>query len=177
MRLKISTKMVLGVVACVALAAGSAIAGSQVPFKGKLAGRTVPPTTPGLERIEVSGKATHLGKYTAVIETDLTKIQIIGFDPTTGLPIATVPGTVTFTAANGDEVNADATLVGLLNPIDGNFPSFMVSATITGGTGRFDGATGSILGSGGQTTVPGEDNDLISATFTGTISSVGSNKK
>jgi len=160
--------IVFGMVACIALA------GSQVPFKGSLNGATVPPTTPGLERIEVSGKATELGKFDAVIETDLTQIVIIGFDPVAGLPIATLPGTIAFTAANGDEVNGEGDLTGLLNPVDGNFPSFTFDITITDGSGRFDGATGSFTGSGGQTTVPGEDNDLITATFKGTISSVGS---
>ena len=175
MRFEMTTRTkLLGLVACVALTAGLAMAKSQVPFKGSFDGRTVPPTTPGLERIEVSGKATHLGKFTAVMETDLTQIQIIGFDPEAGLPIATLTGTLDFTAANGDVVNSEGSLTGLLNPIDGNFPSFTADLTITGGTGRFEGATGSFTATGGQTTVPGEDNDLVSAKFAGTIKSVGS---
>jgi len=151
-----------------------AMAGSQGPFKGRFNGRTVPPTTPGLERIEVSGNATQLGKYTAVIETDLTQIKVIGFDPATGFPIATLTGAMTFVAANGDNLNSAGNLVGVFNPFDGNFPSFTVTLTIPGGPGRFDGATGALTATGGQTTVPGEDNDLVSATFVGTISSVGS---
>jgi hypothetical protein len=160
------------IVFCLALAA-VVFAGRYVPFKGSLDGSTVPPTTPGLERIEVSGNATHLGRFTAVLESDLTKIVVIGFDPDAGLPIATVPGTIVFTAANGDQVEAEGDLTGLLNPVDGNFPSFTFDNTITGGTGRFAGASGSFSGSGGQTTVPGEDNDLITATFDGKISRVG----
>ncbi len=176
MRLEILMKMVL-VVACVVLAvgAGSAIAGSQVPFKGNLDGATVPSENPALERIEVSGQASYLGKHTAVVEADLTTIEIIGFDPDAGLPIATIAFTATFTAANGDELDADIDLVGVFHPVDQNFPSFTFSATITGGTGRFGGATGSFSGAGGQTSVPGEDNDLISGKFKGTISTVGSN--
>ena len=71
MRLNVCTKMVLGV-ACVviALGAGSAIAHDEELFKGEVAGRTVPPTTPGLERIEVTGKATVLGKFKAVLDQD-----------------------------------------------------------------------------------------------------------
>ena len=158
-----------------AVVVGSAIAGSQVPFKGNMDGATVPPVTPGFERIEVSGRASHLGNYTAVIEADLTKIQFIGIDPATGFPIATLPFAATFTAANGDKLHADMVLVGVFHPVDQNFPSFTATATITGGTGRFQGASGTFEGSGNQTTVPGEDNDLISGKFAGTISTVGSN--
>ena len=130
---------------------------------------------PAIERIEVSGDASHLGMYTAVAEADLTLIEFIGIDPDTGFPIGKLPFTATFTAANGDELYAVMDLVGVFHPVDQNFPSFTLLGTLAGGTGRFEGATGSFTGAGGQTTVPGEDNDLISGTFEGTISSVGSN--
>ena len=169
---------VLGAVACVAFAvwAGPAMAGSEVPLKGGFDGSTVPSGSPAVERFEVSGKATHLGKFTAVAEADLTGIHFTGdYDPDSGLPIAELPATVTFVAANGDELYADMDLVGGFHPTAQNFPSFTFTCEITGGTGRFDGATGSFSGAGGQTSVPGEDNDLIGGTFEGTISSVGSN--
>lgn len=150
-------------------------ASKEVPFKGNFDGATVPSGITGVERIEMSGKASHLGKYTAVVLADMSLAQVIGVHPS-GLPIVSLPTTATFTAANGDELNADLTLVGPFHPINQNFPSFTLSATITGGTGHFDGATGSFTGSGGQTSVPGDDNDLISGKFSGTISTVGSNK-
>jgi hypothetical protein len=146
---------------------------TQVPFKGNFDGATVS-SSGGIERIEMGGKASHLGKYTAVVLADMTSIVVIGIDPGSGLPIVTLSTSTTFTAANGDKVYADLDLTALYHPINGNFPSFTLSATITGGTGNFDGATGSFTGSGGQTSVPGPDNDLISGKFSGTISTVGS---
>jgi hypothetical protein len=148
-------------------------ADSEVPFKGNYDGNTVPLGDPDIERIEMSGKASHLGKYKAVVEADMTGYTVIGWDSDLSLPIISLPTTATFTAANGDELYADLILVG---PFGGNFPSFTLDGDITGGTGRFEGATGSFSGSGGQTTVPGQDNDLITGTFGGTISTVGSNK-
>ena len=165
---------VVGLLASLAPGLGSsALAAASLPFKGTLSGSTVPPTTPGTERIEVAGKASHLGAFAAVIEADLTLIEIIGFDPVAGLPIARLPFASTFEAANGDELYADLVMVGLFHPVNQNFPSFAASGTITGGTGRFAGATGSFSVTGGQTSVPGENNDLIDGTFHGTISAVG----
>jgi len=145
----------------------------QVPFKGNMDGNTVPSGIPYVERIEMSGQATHLGLYTSTVLADMSQATIIGFHPS-GLPIVTLPLTVTFTAANGDEVHSVAMLVGLYHPYNENFPYFNLYGTITGGTGRFDGASGSYTVTGGQTSVPGPDNDLISGTFVGTISTVGS---
>ncbi|UCE74824.1 MAG: hypothetical protein JSV56_03740 [Methanomassiliicoccales archaeon] len=153
-------------------------ADSQVPFKGNLDGSTVPSGNPYVERIEVSGQASHLGKYTAVVEAYMPGGQVIGVDPETGLYILLLPTTATFTAANGDELYADLVLVGGFDftPTVMNFPSFTLTGTITGGTGRLAGASGTFTGSGGQISVPGPDNDLISGTFSGMISTVGSNK-
>ncbi len=138
-------------------------------FEGKFKGGNVPAVDP-LERIEVKGKATVLGKYTAVVDADMTIYEIIGGDPATGFPILRLPTTATFTAKNGDELYADMDLVGMGHMVDGNFPAFTLDATITGGTGRFEGATGSFLGSGGQITMPGDDTDLVRGKFKGTIS-------
>jgi hypothetical protein len=140
----------------------------EVPFKGDFDGSTVPRVDPNLERIVV----------TAVIETDMIPGSDLNIYDYSGYPLvlATLSTTTTFFAANGDELYADLVLDGGLNLAIGNFPSYDLAGTITGGTGRFDGATGSFSGSGGQTAVPGEDNDLNAGTFTGTISTVGSNK-
>jgi hypothetical protein len=144
----------------------------EVPFKGNFDGNTVPSGNPYVERIEMSGQASHLGLYTAVVEAYMPGARVIGYDSNLGLPIVRLPTTTTFTAANGDELYANLVLIG---PFGGNFPYFALTGTITGGTGRFDGATGSFSGPGAQTDIPGQDNDLISGTFTGSISIVGSN--
>jgi hypothetical protein len=153
-------------------------AADEVPFKGNFDGGNVPAVDP-LERIVVSGQANQLGQYTAVVDTNMAVYEIIGWVPIPGVPdpgfpILRLPMEATFTAANGDELYADMDLVGMRNMIDGNFPAFTLDATITGGTGRFEGATGSFLGSGGQITMPGDDTDLVDGTFEGTISTVGS---
>jgi hypothetical protein len=153
-------------------------AGSQVPFEGTFDGSTVPRVDPDLERMEMSGKASHLGKYKAVSESDLEEMILdwSTYNPSTGTIYATLFTMATFTAANGDELYADLTLEGVFSLIAGNYPSFTLTGTITGGNGRLAGATGSFSGAGGQTSVPGDDNDLISGVFAGTISTVGSNK-
>jgi hypothetical protein len=146
-----------------------------VPFKGNFDGSTVPRVDPDLERYEMSGKASHLGKYTVVVEADLDEIILdwTTYNPSTGTIYATLLTMATFTAANGDELYADVTLEGVFSLVLGNYPSLAMSGTITGGTGHFDGASGAFTGSGGQTSVPGDDNDLISGNFAGTISAVG----
>ena len=104
----------------------------EVPFKGSLEGAaTITPGTPPFlsVSIEGTGNATHLGRFT---------VEIPHFVNTTN---RTSTGTYEFTAANGDTLTAgftgQATLTapGVLSVVE--------TATITGGTGRFAGATGS----------------------------------
>jgi hypothetical protein len=151
---------------------------NMVPFKGNFDGSTVPRVDPDLERMEMSGKASHLGKYKAVAESDLEEMILdwSTYNPSTGTIYATLFTMATFTAANGDELYADLTLEGVFSLVIGNYPSFALTGTITGGTGQYEGASGAFTGSGGQTSIPGDDNDLITGAFAGTISTVGSNK-
>jgi hypothetical protein len=147
----------------------------QVPFKGYFDGGNVPAVDP-LERVVVSGEANQLGEYTAVIDANMAIYTIVGWvevAPSVYFPILRLPTTVTFTAANGDELYVDMDLVGMRHMVDGNFPAFTLDGTITGGTGRFEGATGSFTGSGGQITMPGDDTDLVVGSWAGTISTVG----
>jgi hypothetical protein len=92
------------------------------PFKGWAEGY-ITQIPPNGFFLEMSGGATHLGKFTR------EEYAYLGAD-------GSVTGTIVFTAANGDELWVE---------IDGAF----TSATsveglyiITGGTGRFRGATG-----------------------------------
>jgi hypothetical protein len=170
--------MVFAVAVPVNISAVSPKANTQVPFKGPFDGGNVPAEDP-LERVVVSGQANQLGRYTAVIDANMAVYTIIGaveVAPGVFFPILLLPTKVTFTAANGDELYADMDLVGMRHMVDGNFPSFTLDGTITGGTGRFEGATGSYTGGGGQITMPGFDSDLVNGWWAGTISTVGSNK-
>jgi hypothetical protein len=171
--------MVFAVAVPMSISAGSPKANSQVPFRGSFDGGNVPAVDP-LERVVVSGQANQLGKYTAVIDANMAVYDILGWvEIVPGeiyFPILRLPTTVTFTAANGDELYVDMDLIGMRHMGDGNFPSFTLDGTITGGTGRFAGATGSFAGSGGQITMPGDDTDLAIGSWSGTISTVGSNK-
>ena len=83
----------------------------------------------GTAVIEAIGVATHLGKSTILMDSDV--------DFMTGAQC----GIAVFTAANGDEL--DWVFAGSFTPPDaeGNF-TFSGDWEVSGGTGRFDGATG-----------------------------------
>jgi hypothetical protein len=110
-----------------------AAAGEQVPFEGRLDGDVVvTPLAPPLLEVDVGaeGNASHLGRFTL----DIPHVV----DPAT----RTAAGTYEFTAANGDKLYAEFT--GTATPT--SIPGVLYieeTATITGGTGRFAGATGS----------------------------------
>ena len=108
-------------------------AGEQVPFTGTMEGMRVSsvPLTPPfrLATLAFTGNATQLGEYELVI-TAIVDSQAM-----------TAEGTYEFVAANGDTVTAD--FIGAGTPTD--IPGVnlqLETATITGGTGRFAGATG-----------------------------------
>ena len=114
---------------------GSAVsltpAAHAVPFKGRFEGtQTVTPLTPPLASVEVSatGNATELGRFT------------IELPHTVNFATRTAQGTCTLVAANGDTLVADFTGQAQGGPV---VVSIVEHATITGGTGRFAGATGS----------------------------------
>lgn len=121
--------------ALVAVLAASvpAVAKELVPFKGTFSGQTlgaVPTDDPDVLLVTTGGggKATHLGKYTFVSPHFAN------------LATGEAEGVQIFTAANGDTLTADFS--GQFAPIEGGFLAAELLATITGGTGRFDGATG-----------------------------------
>jgi hypothetical protein len=109
----------------------AAHAGELVPFKGRDAGIL------HLDSIdfglgvavliqEAEGHATHLGKLRARTTTIV--------DLTTGAPLSI---STTFRAANGDTLVTSEVPAGAPDPF-----TIILSATITGGTGRFAGAHG-----------------------------------
>jgi hypothetical protein len=130
--------------------------GDSVPFKGSAVGAVVS-ATPGptgvLLRVLAEGQATHLGKF--------TREEVLLLNPATGA----ATGTAVFTAANGDQLFA-AVAVQFTSPttVVGTF-------NFTGGTGRFESATG---GAGASLFTP--DGVHFSVDLEGSISSVGANK-
>jgi hypothetical protein len=135
---------------CVALGVGTRVAaGQDVPFKGGVAA-VITEAVPGAGGLHItligSGNATHLGRFTRVENIVLH-------------PDFTLDGEIVFTAANGDQLFVD---------VVGGFTSPTTAAgsyTITGGTGRFDDATGTAAFTGSTT-----DGLHFSIDFAGTIS-------
>ena len=103
---------------------------AETPFKGDLEGtQTLTPLDPPFGQVagQATGNATHLGRFT------------VQFPHTVNFATSRGVGTYTFIAANGDTLTADFTGQAQQGPIT----SIVEQAVITGGTGRFAGATGS----------------------------------
>jgi hypothetical protein len=140
-------------------------AGDTIPFHGTWKGTTVSavPVSPTVVFVVASGggQATHLGKF------EMTSPHFSTLDT------LFVEGEQNFTAANGDTLAAHIT--GFLAPVGPGVLEGTLEGTITGGTGRFAGATGrynfhlvsSFNGFGFDTV----------ATIDGVISSTGANKR
>jgi hypothetical protein len=158
-RRKILTGMlVLGALALPMQAAAS----DQVPLKAsetgtfQLLGQC---ETSGLV-LDVSGTgdATQLGNYSAHYREC--------FDPATG---AVTAGSFTLTAANGDKVFG--TYSGQVSPTgDPSVILFNDPGVVSGGTGRFEGASGTVTQSGAANLATGE----YKATLSGSVSSPAS---
>jgi hypothetical protein len=111
---------------------------NNVPFAGDyVTTAQFPGGTPLHQIITGHGQATHIGKSMFVAEARLTP---------TGPPPTPVPftGTATFTAANGDQFFTQFT--GLSTPTGPGTSRGDISHTIIGGTGRFENATGTLVG-------------------------------
>ena len=153
-----AASLALAVVAVLGLA-GPVPAGEQVPFNGKLQGdvtRTFEPPVI-LVDVEATGTANHLGRFTL----DVPHVV----DPTTRM----ASGSYQFTAANGDTLYAEFT--GQATPTATPGVLYIEeTATITGGTGQFAGATGSFTAERWYDTAAG----TTVGSFEGTISRPGS---
>lgn len=102
----------------------------QMPFVGAVAGvEDVVVAPPNLYATGAArGTATQLGRFTM---TDAAVVDLV---------TSTSTGTITLTAANGDELFATFTGIGV--PLDAGRSRLTEVATITGGSGRFAAATG-----------------------------------
>ena len=145
------------------LCASALSAGEMVPFRGHWEGSTISADfiAPDVVLVVASGtgNATELGAF------QMTSPHL------TYLATFIVTGQHNFTAANGDTLNAEFT--GQLLPNAGGNLEGTLDATITGGTGRFAGATGSYAFH--IVARPAAFGFDSTADFTGSISSVGTN--
>src|SRR3954462_12480911 len=111
--------------------AATSLTGHDVPFKGSLTASEVDivtfPTL--LADGAAEGTATHLGRYTAK------------FNATVNVLDGTSTGSFTFTAANGDQLFSTLVGLGVGEPI----ANITETLTITGGTGRLAGVSGTLI--------------------------------
>jgi len=140
--------------------AGPVAAGDQLPFKGTLeASATVTPLDPPLVSVllQGSGVASQLGRFTFEFQHIVNQATRVG------------TGTYVFTAANGDTVTADIT--GQAALVAPGVLTVAETGVITGGTGRFAGATGNLTIERTFFVATG----TTTGAFTGTISAPGAN--
>jgi hypothetical protein len=141
-RLIFLSSLVLAVAALSPAAALGAAKGTDRPVKGTSTSTTTVDIATGAGSVAGSGQLSHIGRST--FTNDITSLTITG------------PDTFSFTltaiivAANGDELFTTATGTGTLTATGSE--STLVS-TITGGTGRFADASGTITSSISSVTV------------------------
>jgi hypothetical protein len=130
----------------------------SVPFKGEWTNTETPPSPPeetpdgcaAYFNTSQVGQATHLGRFTGTGATCAFNLRMTDdppFNRSGGPPpffVADFTNEMTWTAANGDQL--------FLSPNEGVFVQSLTDGTsssqgfltISGGTGRFEGATGSV---------------------------------
>ncbi len=141
---------------------GPLAAGEQVPFKGNLEGTVTVTPVPGSPPtvvdvlVEGTGNATQLGQFAVAIPHRVDRVA------------RTAVGSYHFTAANGDTLSADFTGQSMPTATLGVI-AIVETATITGGTGRFAGATGSLTCERLYDTLLG----TTTGSFKGSVSSPG----
>ena len=143
--------------AALAVAAVDASANDSVPLRGKdtFSSSIIGATGSAVETADAgSGTLAHLGRFTMVAS------ETVDFATS-----SVTDGVFTLTAANGDTVRG--TYSGTILP---GLVGYHVTGPITGGTGRFLGATGSIVFDGTFDPLTFTGSDVIS----GSISTVGS---
>ncbi|HEY0678873.1 MAG TPA: hypothetical protein VGD17_11345 [Chitinophagaceae bacterium] len=129
----------------------------SVPFNGSYTTSAQILNPPPMMRQQIigHGQAPHLGKSTFVA------ISNVNFTVPPPFPIS---GTCVWTAANGDEFYSS--FVGTATPTGQGTNNVVMTHTITGGTGRFSDATGTITGH--TVATPGHSEGHV--TYEGTIS-------
>jgi hypothetical protein len=140
----------------------SASASDQVPFRAAFSTEFtsvfVPPSFLSIA-VTGQGNASHMGETSAVTDNQVVNLED-----------GSATATYTLTGANGDTVVLE--MIFQVTEIPGGV-SFEGSYTVTGGTGRFDGATGDGL-LVRSAIFTGPTNGVGSFSVAGTISSPGS---
>jgi hypothetical protein len=145
------------VVALFAVAPGAAVAkqgGTDRPVNGSTSGTSTVDIATGLGTSQGTGTYSHLGKTTFTLD-----FIALPTGPTT----VAVTGTGTLVAANGDQVFVTLTgtaTVQSLVPAIGEIIDTTLVSTITGGTGRFSDASGTVTSTG-----RGETVSIVGTTF------------
>ena len=146
-KILVLTILMVGLMASVAAPAEAKSKGTDRPFKGKATGESTVPIVvdsgPTFVMFETEGSgtfnATHMGKGTY----SGTSTQLW-----TGGNCGVVAGSITLTAANGDTVEGvigDGSVVCEVAPNDLSTYESELNINIVGGTGRFEGASGSFV--------------------------------
>jgi hypothetical protein len=148
------------VVAMLLFTAYPATAGDDLPAKGAFLFASPIPNDDGTVTIYGSGIGTHIGNSTVVAVHQNCPPDFNTF--TMGFQALSI----VITAANGDTLNATAS--GTIDLLTGTFTE---TITISGGTGRFTNAQGTLTGTGALLDPTG----AAAETFTGTISGIGGN--
>ena len=167
-RPRLGMSLALAILAVASLT-GRVVADEKVPFWGGWQGQVTitpligDPTFDVHVEIKGAGKGLHLGKFSVSVPHDVDRRS----PPNPSFAV----GEYVFTAANGDVVRA--TFTGQAVPYVLGVLYIVESATITGGTGRFEGATGNFECERLFDTVAG----TTIASFKGTISSPGASKR
>jgi hypothetical protein len=144
------------------LVARPVAAADQVPFRGNLQGLVTRAGAPPIVSVSVNGagEAAQIGQFAVSIPHDVNVVT------------RTAAGDYLFVAANGDTLTA--TFTGASVPTaDPTVLAIVEHATITGGTGRFAGATGSFTSERLYDTIAG----TTTGSFEGTITSPGAAKQ
>jgi hypothetical protein len=128
---------VLGAAALLVPAIASSSAQETRPHKATCVGIPEDPLSPS---VLVKGvcRATHLGRETFEAAHNVVPT---GAPVDSVLPVAVVGGRATHIAANGDELRSEYAGTGSVNLSSGRIV-FELAGRYTGGTGRFDGASG-----------------------------------
>lgn len=130
---KLTRITLIGVTAVALAAPVSALGAAEKPFRGADSGTfTIEPISPTvvLSKDVAAGHATRLGAYTLVAQE---RIDLVTLRITSGVwTVATKHGTLFGTYAGNAEFTGPSTI------------AYHVSGPILGGTGRYEGASGSV---------------------------------